>query len=90
MVPALRLRSVETFKVSDSGLSPTFNLVIVYLRDKTLLTKPQEKFIAGLYTLLSDEAVHPLIAKKEAARLSRNMVVEYGLLLLTQLEKAGM
>ena len=86
----LHSEAAARFAQKHKEQSPTeWGNVIVCLRDKTLLTKPQEKFIAGLYTLLSDEAVHPLIAKKEAARLSRNMVVEYGLLLLTQLEKAG-
>jgi len=38
---------------------------------------------------LSDEGVHPLIAEKEFARLLRNMVIEYGLMFLTMLEKKG-
>ena len=39
--------------------------------------------------VLSDEGVHPLIAEKEFARLFRNMVIEYGLMFLTMLEKKG-
>jgi hypothetical protein len=38
---------------------------------------------------LSDEGVHPLIAEKEFARLLRNVVIEYGLMFLTMLEKKG-
>jgi len=42
-----------------------------------------------LYTLLSDEGVHPIIAEKEYARLARNVVIEYALLFLRKLEKQG-
>jgi len=38
---------------------------------------------------MSDTSVHPLIAESEYARLMRNMSIEYGLLLLTKLEKNG-
>jgi hypothetical protein len=47
------------------------------------------KSCLGLYTLVSDEAIHPLIAEREYARLFRNMVIEYDLLLLTTLERKG-
>lgn len=46
-----------------------------------------EAFITTLYTLVSDEAIHPLIADREYARLFRNMVIEYGLLFLTTLQR---
>jgi hypothetical protein len=62
---------------------------LVYLRDKNFLTKAEENFTSGLYVLMSDEAVHPLIAEREYARLARNMVIEYGLLFLRKLEKLG-
>ena len=43
----------------------------------------------GLYTLLSNEGVHPLIAEREFARLLRNMVIEYQFMFLTMLQKKG-
>jgi hypothetical protein len=58
------------------------------LRTYGLLSPAEERFATGIYGLISDEAVHPVIAEKEYARLTRNVVIEYGLLLLRKLEKA--
>lgn len=60
---------------------------LTYLRANGFLSKQEEQFVAGLYVVISDEAVHPLIAKREYARLSRNVVIEYALLFLRKLEK---
>ncbi len=60
---------------------------LTYLRVNGFLSKQEEQFVAGLYVVISDEAVHPLIAKREYARLSRNVVIEYALLFLRKLEK---
>jgi hypothetical protein len=60
---------------------------LVYLRSTDVLSKAEGGFVAGLYTLISDEAVHPLIAEREYARLARNVVIEYALLFLRKLEK---
>src|SRR6266851_9656214 len=62
---------------------------MTFLKNSKFFTEQQEKFARGLYTLLSDEGVHPLMAEKEFARLLRNMVIEYGLMFLTMLEKKG-
>jgi hypothetical protein len=62
---------------------------LIFFKNSGFFTEQQEKFAAGIYGLLSDEAVHPLIAEKEFARLLRNMVIEYGLMFLTMLEKKG-
>jgi hypothetical protein len=62
---------------------------LTFFRNSKFFTEQQDKFARGLYTLLSDEGVHPLIAEKEFARLLRNMVIEYGLMFLTMLEKKG-
>ena len=40
--------------------------------------------------LLATLSVHPLVAEREYARLMRNMSIEYGLLLLTKLDKLGL
>lgn len=61
-----------------------------YLRDHGVLTLKEEHLVSALYTLMSDTAVHPLIAEREYARLMRNMSIEYGLLLLTKLNKLGL
>ena len=60
-----------------------------HLRDGGLLSPQEERFAAALFTLLSDEGVHPLMAEPEYARLLRNVVIEYGLMFLTKLDKGG-
>lgn len=60
------------------------------LRSNGVLSMQEEKLATSMYALISDEGVHPLIAEREYARLLRNMVVEYGLLFLTKMEKAGL
>lgn len=62
---------------------------ITFLKNKSFLSAQQDKFARGLYALLSDEGVHPLIAEREFARLLRNVVIEYGLMFLTMLQKKG-
>ncbi|HYM09249.1 MAG TPA: hypothetical protein VEU62_00880 [Bryobacterales bacterium] len=61
-----------------------------YLREQEVVSKSEEGFAAGLYTLISDQAVHPLVAEREYARLARNVVIEYALLFLRKLEKLGL
>jgi hypothetical protein len=65
-------------------------LGLVYLRHNQVFSGSEEKFAAGLYTLISDQAVHPLVAEREYARLFRNVVIEYALLFLRKLEKLGL
>jgi hypothetical protein len=61
----------------------------LYLRQEGVFTRQHEAFAASLYTLLSDESVHALTAEREYARLLRNVVIEYGVMLLTVLDKRG-
>ncbi len=61
----------------------------LYLRQTGVFTKQHETFSASLYTLISDESVHPLGADREYARLLRNVVIEYGVMFLTALDKRG-
>lgn len=63
---------------------------LTYLRVNGVLSVPEEKFAGSLYTIISDEAVHPLVAERECARLVRNVVIEYALLLLRKLDKLGL
>lgn len=62
---------------------------ISFLRQQGIFTKQHESFVAALYTLLSDTSVHPLRADREYARLLRNVVIEYGVIFLTMLDKKG-
>ena len=61
----------------------------LYLRTSGLLTKQHESFAASIYTLISDESVHPLGTAPEYARLLRNVVIEYGVMFLSVLDKNG-
>jgi len=63
--------------------------LLAHLSASGVLSPQEEKFVSGLYILISDEAVHPLRAKREYARLARNVVIEYALLFLRKLEQLG-
>ncbi len=63
--------------------------VLNYLHVNGLLLKKEEEYVAALYTVISDGGVHPLIARREHARLFRNVVIEYALLFLRKLEQLG-
>jgi hypothetical protein len=62
---------------------------ICFLRQQGIFTKQHEAFVAALYTLLGDTSVHPLTAEREYARLLRNVVIEYGVIFLTMLDRHG-
>lgn len=59
------------------------------MQQRGVLSKAEEAYAAALFTLLSDEGVHPIFAEKEYARLARNVVIEYALLFLRRLEKVA-
>jgi hypothetical protein len=61
----------------------------LFLRTEGVISKQHEAFVTSLYTLLSDESVHPLGAAPEYARLLRNVVIEYGVMFLSVLDKRG-
>jgi hypothetical protein len=63
---------------------------LAFLRPNAVLSLPEERFVADLYTIISDEAVHPLATERGYARLFRNVVIEYALLFLWKLEKLGL
>lgn len=60
-----------------------------FLREQGILTQQEENFAASLYTLMSDQAIHRLFAEREHARVSRNVAIEYGLLLLSKISKSS-
>jgi hypothetical protein len=63
--------------------------VLTTLRVLNFFTEKEEKFAAALYGLLSDEGVHALTAKREYARLMRNMVIEYAVMFLKMMAEKG-
>jgi len=63
---------------------------LTYLRNYQIFSKTEEAYVSSLYTLISDEGVHPLVAEREYSRLFRNVVIEYALLFLRKIEKLGL
>jgi hypothetical protein len=79
--------------VVSKGVSaplPGWATGLSFLQTNGVLSEKQAKFAAALYALISDEGVHPIIAEREYARLTRNVVIEYALLLLKKTEKLGL
>ena len=74
---------------SGDTLTDKWGDATLYLRQKGVYTRQHEAFVAALYTLISDTSVHPLGADREYARLLRNVVIEYGVMFLTTLDKNG-
>jgi hypothetical protein len=62
---------------------------ITFLKNNKFLTAQQDKMARGLFALLSDEGVQPVMAKREFCRVAGNMAIEYGLMFLTVLAKKG-
>jgi hypothetical protein len=84
-IDAATVIAAQAGETMAQEIDPALNV----LKNKLFLTWQQEKFARGLYTLISSEGVHSLIAEREFARLLRNMVIEYGLMFLTMLDKKG-
>jgi hypothetical protein len=82
--------STGRFRQPASKDAAKWGEALMYLVSNAILTKPEELFASRFYTLMSDAGVHPLIAEREYARLMRNMSIEYGLLLLSKLDKLGL
>lgn len=80
-------RSIATTQMQT--VPDKWGTATAYLRVNGYLSEKEEKLVGGLHAVLSDQGVHPLFAEREYARLLRNMTIEYGLLLLTVLEKKG-
>ena len=88
----LHIEASEVFgrSVGEQAPPKKWGKAINFLRTHGVLSIQEEAFVTSLYTLISDEGVHPLIAEREYVRIRRNMVTEYGLLFLTVLEKKGL
>lgn len=85
-----KLHSEGLAKFQIAGAVPTgekWGEGLKQLRQQSVLSKAEDGYASALYTLLSDEGVHPIIAEKEYARLARNVVIEYALLFLRKLDK---
>jgi hypothetical protein len=66
-----------------------WGLTVAFLRKREYLSSQEEKLVGGIHAIMSEYGVHPLIAEREYVRLLRNMVIEYGLLFMSILDKRG-
>ncbi|MGB8478294.1 MAG: hypothetical protein WCE63_05570 [Acidobacteriaceae bacterium] len=66
-----------------------WGLTIAFLKKHEYISSQEEKFVSGIHAIMSEDGVHPLIAEREYVRLLRNVVIEYGLLLMSILDKKG-
>jgi hypothetical protein len=76
--------------INDSNPPNRWGKVVAYLKTNGVISVQEEMFVTSLYTLMSDEGVHPLIAEREYVRIRRNMTYEYGLMFLTVLDKKNL
>ncbi|MGD0007655.1 MAG: hypothetical protein ABSE93_03795 [Terriglobia bacterium] len=84
------LHSEGLARLQTAGAGPTiekWGAGLEQLQQHGVLTNAEKMFASALYTLLSDEGVHPIMAEKEYARLARNVVIEYALLFLCKSDK---
>ena len=81
----LRRRKPVTIDGTNLG---SFGQAIDYLHRKDVVTEPTRALAKALYGMLSNQGVHSLKAEKEYVRLCWNMVIEYGKILLFELERA--
>jgi hypothetical protein len=85
----LHRESVKSIAAAGDTVEDRWGRTTLYLRTQDLITQQHENFVTSLYTLLSDESVHPLGAAPEYARLLRNVVIEYGVMFLSVLDRRG-
>jgi hypothetical protein len=85
----LHLQACPSIALPNETIPQKWGGATTFLRTHDIINQKEEVFITALYTLVSDEAIHPLIAEAEYARLFRNIVIEYGLLFLVAFEKKG-
>lgn len=87
----LHLQACQAVLKKSGGCPPAkWGEAVLCLRNNGVLTLKEDQFATAFYALMSDTTVHPLIAEREYARLMRNVSIEYGLLLLTKLDKLAL
>ena len=90
-VEQLHIQACDPIAAANGEQVPQkWGKAISFLRTNGIISQLDETFVTSLYTLVSDEAIHPLIAEQEYARIRRNMIIEYGLMFLTVLAKEGL
>lgn len=85
----LHLEAAQHIAKTLPGSTHDWNTSTAFLRKHDYITGQQEKFARGIYALISDEGVHPLMAGRLFARVLRNVIIEYGFMFLTIMDGKG-
>jgi hypothetical protein len=85
----LHLEAAQYIARTTPGSAHDWDTSTSFLRKHGYLTPQQEKLARGIYALISDEGVHPLLSKRVFARLLRNVITEYGYMFLTTMSAKG-
>ena len=85
----LHLEAAQHIAKTVQGSTHDWDTSTSFLRKRDYITPQQEKFARGIYALISDQGVHPLMAERIFARVLRNVIIEYGFMFLTIMNAKG-
>jgi hypothetical protein len=85
----LHLEAARFIAKTIPGSTHDWDTSIAFLRKHEYMTVQQEKFARGIYALISDTGVHPLMSERIFARVLRNVIIEYGFMFLTIMDGKG-
>jgi len=85
----LHLEAAQHIAKTTPGSAHDWDTSTSFLRKNDYITAQQEKFARGIYALISDEGVHPLMSERVFARALRNVIIEYGFMFLTIMNGKG-
>jgi hypothetical protein len=85
----LHLEAAQHIAKTVPGATHDWDTSTSFLRKHDYITVQQEKFARGIYALISDQGVHPLMAERLFARVLRNVIIEYGFMFLTIMNAKG-
>jgi hypothetical protein len=85
----LHLEAAQHIATTIPGSTQDWDTSTAFLRKHCYITVQQEKFGRGIYALISDEGVHPLMSERVFARVLRNVIIEYGFMFLAIMNDKG-
>ena len=88
-VEHLHLEAAQHIAKTIPGSTHDWDTATSFLRKHDFITTQQEKFARGIYALISDEGVHPLMSARIFARVLRNVIIEYGFMFLSIMNEKG-
>jgi transposase len=85
----LHLEAAQHIAKTTPDSTHDWDMSTSFLRKHDFITSQQEKLARGIYALISDEGVHPLMSERIFARVLRNVIIEYGFMFLTIMNGKG-